>query len=156
LTPHQSSNLALYMDSEPISYGLRGKTRAIAAVSDPSSSSVNSQFLAGTCSVRAGNEVLSASAPAAQFQRVIAAPQVHLIEFDDSSDEVRLLLFSLPCVPHSHCRWCASACTVTGIKCSTSSRRQPARSSSFPHTQGTRERMAARYGACRTCTPPLS
>ena len=58
-TPHQSSsNLALDMDSEPIPpYGLRGKTRAIAAVSDPSSSSVNSQFLAGTCSVRAGNEV---------------------------------------------------------------------------------------------------
>jgi hypothetical protein len=36
----------------------------------------------------------SASAPAAQVQRVIAAPQVHLIEFDDSSDEVRLYLFS--------------------------------------------------------------
>ena len=35
----------------------------------------------------------SASAPAAQFQRVIAAAQVHLIEFDDSSDEVLLLLF---------------------------------------------------------------
>ena len=47
------------MDCEPITYHLRGKTRAIAAVSDPSSSSVNSQFLAGTCSVRAGNEVLS-------------------------------------------------------------------------------------------------
>jgi hypothetical protein len=101
-TPHQHSPiLALCMDSEPISYGLRGKTRAIAAVSDPSSSSVNSQFLAGTCSVRAGNEVPSASARTAQFQRVTATPQVHLIEFDDSSDEARLYHFtcSLLCLP---------------------------------------------------------
>jgi hypothetical protein len=53
----QSLSTVLLMDSEPITYGLRGKTRAIAAVSDPTSSSVNSQFLAGTCSVRSGNEV---------------------------------------------------------------------------------------------------
>ena len=53
----QPETFSLLMDCEPITYGLRGKTRAIAAVSDPTSSSVNSQFLAGTCSVRAGNEV---------------------------------------------------------------------------------------------------
>jgi hypothetical protein len=74
------------MDSEPITYGLRGKTRAIAAVSDPSSSSVNSQFLAGTCSVRAGNEVRSTSTDLVPSITFIL--QVHLIEFDDSSDEV--------------------------------------------------------------------
>jgi hypothetical protein len=74
------------MDSEPITYGLRGKTRAIAAVSDPSSSSVNSQFLAGTCSVRAGNEVRSTSTDL--VPSITVTLQVHLIEFDDSSDEV--------------------------------------------------------------------